>query len=131
MSLQDPIADMLSRIKNAQQRDKTGVRMPSSNIKTSICEILKTEGYIKDYKVEEAGHKKTLNIELKYFEGKPVIELLQRVSKPSLRIYRPKDDLPSVIGGLGTAVISTSKGVMTDKQARSQGIGGEILFIVA
>lgn len=131
MSLQDPISDMLTRIRNAQARSKATVSMPSSKLKVAITELLKSEGYIKDFKVDEQEEKKTLSIELKYFEGKPVIELLQRISRPSLRKYRPKDDIPKVIGGLGTAIISTSRGVMTDKQARTEGIGGEVLFIVA
>ncbi len=105
--------------------------MPASKLKIAIAGILKDEGYVTDYQVEETDGKKSLTVELKYFDGKPVIEMLKRASKPSLRKYRSKDDLPKVIGGLGTAIISTSKGVMTDKNARAQGIGGEILCYVA
>jgi len=131
MSLQDPIADMLTRIRNAQARYRQSVRMPSSRQKAAIARILAEEGYISGFNVEEDGVKKILIIELKYHNGKPVIELLARASRPSLRRYRGKDDLVSVKGGLGTAIISTSKGLMTDKLARSQGIGGEIVCIVA
>ncbi len=131
MSMQDPIADMLTRIRNGQARAKAAVNMPSSRLKVAIAKILKEEGYINDYKIEEDGQKKILMIELKYFDGKPVIEMLHRSSKPGLRKYRPHKNLPNVIGGLGTAIISTSKGVMTDKNARAQGIGGEILCVVS
>ena len=131
MSLQDPISDMLTRIKNGQARFKREVRMPSSKLKVAITGILKDEGYISDFKVSEDGSKSTLMIELKYFEGKPVIETLQRVSRPGLKKYRSKDNLPKVLAGLGTAIVSTPKGVMTDASARSQGVGGEILCIVA
>lgn len=131
MSMQDPIADMLTRIRNGQARSKVAVNMPASKLKVAIAKTLKEEGYISEYKVEEDSQRKTLVIELKYFEGKPVIEMLHRSSKPSLRKYKPHNDLPRVIGGLGTAIISTSKGVMTDKSARAQGIGGEVLCIVA
>ncbi len=131
MSMQDPIADMLTRIRNGQARAKAAVNMPSSRLKVAIAKILKEEGYINDYKIEEDGQKKILMIELKYFDGKPVIEMLHRSSKPGLRKYRPHNNLPKVIGGLGTAIISTSKGVMTDKNARAQGIGGEILCVVS
>ncbi len=131
MSMQDPIADMLTRIRNGQARAKATVNMPSSRLKVAIAIILKEEGYINDYKIEEDGQKKILMIELKYFDGKPVIEMLHRSSKPGLRKYRPHNNLPKVMGGLGTAIISTSKGVMTDKNARAQGIGGEILCVVS
>jgi small subunit ribosomal protein S8 len=131
MSLQDPISDMFCRIQNGQARAKVKVDMPSSKIKAAIAEILKQEGYITDYLVHEVAGKKQLTIELKYFEGKPVIEKLQRVSKPGLRRYKSRDDLPRVLGGFGTAIISTSRGVMTDKNARAQGIGGEVLCYVA
>ena len=131
MSMQDPIADMLTRIRNGQARAKAAVNMPSSRLKVAIAKILKEEGYINDYKIEEDGQKKILMIELKYFDGKPVIEMLHRSSKPGLRKYRPHNNLPKVIGGLGTAIISTSKGVKTDKNARAQGIGGEILCVVS
>ena len=131
MSMHDPIADMLTRIRNGQARAKNAVSMPSSNLKVAIAKNLKEEGYINNYQVSEDNGKKILTIELKYFQGKPVIEMLKRVSKPSLRKYRAGNNLPKVIGGLGTAIVSTSKGVMTDKSARAQGIGGEILCLVA
>ena len=131
MSLQDPIADMLSRIKNGQARKKRAVTMPSSKLKVAVAGILKEEGYISDYSVNDEQVKKTLSIELKYFNGKPVIETLKRVSRPSLRQHRSTDDLPKVLGGLGIAIISTSSGVMTDKTAAAKGIGGEVLCIVA
>lgn len=131
MSMHDPISDMLTRIRNGQARAKIAVSMPSSNLKVAIAKNLKEEGYINNYQVSEDSGKKILTIELKYFQGKPVIEMLKRVSKPSLRKYRAGNNLPNVIGGLGTAIVSTSKGVMTDKSARAQGIGGEILCLVA
>lgn len=130
MSLQDPLADMLTRIRNNLARAKATVSMPSSKLKVSVAEILQQEGYISKY-VVEGDVKKTLTIELKYFEGKPVIEMLSRFSRPSVRRYRSKGELPTVIGGLGVAIISTSKGVMTDKSARAQGIGGEVLCVVS
>jgi small subunit ribosomal protein S8 len=130
MSLQDPIADMLTRIRNGQARFKREVNMPSSKLKFAIANVLKTEGYINDCRITETGGKKTLSIELKYFEGKPVIESLQRISKPGLKRYRSKSKLPKVLGGFGTAIISTQKGVMTDKSAREQGVGGEVICIV-
>ena len=129
--MQDPIADMLSRISNGQVRARAEIEMPSSKLKVAIADILKQEGYINGYMVREGEGKKVLIIELKYFEGKPVIEKLQRFSKPSLRRYKSSGDLPKVLGGFGTAIVSTSKGVMTDKNARAQGIGGEVLCIVA
>ena len=131
MSMQDPIADMFCQISNGQARARIKVEMPSSKVKVAIAEILKQEGYINGYLVNDNDNKKTLLVELKYFEGKPVIEKLQRVSKPSLRRYKPKDDLPKVLGGFGMAIISTSRGLMTDKNAQAQGIGGEVLCIVA
>lgn len=131
MSMQDPVSDLLSRIRNAQARAKISVNIPSSKLKVAIVNILKEEGYINDYKINDEGGKQVLIIELKYFAGKPVIEMLRRVSKPGVRRYRTGNNLPKVLGGLGTAIISTSKGVMTDKNARAQGIGGEILCIVA
>lgn len=131
MSMQDPIADMFCYIKNAQARTRTSVVMPSSKLKMAIAEILKQEGYITDYNQQEDQGKQRLTIELKYFEGKPVIETLQRVSKPGLRSYKAADELPKVLGGYGTAIISTSHGVMTDKNARARGIGGEVLCFVA
>lgn len=131
MSMQDPISDMFCRIQNGQARDKVKVDMPLSKLKAAIAEILKQEGYITGYLVHEVSGKKQLTIELKYFEGKPVIEKLQRVSKPGLRRYKSRDELPRVLGGFGTAIISTSRGLMTDNNARAQGIGGEILCYVA
>ena len=130
MSMQDPLADMLTRIRNNLARAKATVSMPSSNLKVAVAEILQQEGYISKYAVD-GDVKKTLTIELKYFEGKPVIEMLSRFSRPSVRRYRSKSELPTVIGGLGVSIISTSKGVMTDKSARAQGIGGEVLCVVS
>ncbi|WP_188149782.1 30S ribosomal protein S8 [Teredinibacter waterburyi] len=129
MSMQDPIADMLTRIRNAQMVGKVNVAMPSSKLKKSLAAVLKTEGYIADFSVSD-GVKTQLNVELKYFEGKPVIAELDRVSRPGLRAYAGKDELPSVRGGLGIAIVSTSKGVMTDRAARAAGVGGEILCTV-
>ena len=131
MSMTDPIADMLVRIKNAAAVGKPAVSMPSSNIKVAIAKVLEEEGYIASSRVTKDGAKSVLEIALKYYEGKPVIERLQRVSKSSLRQYRGKDALPKVLGGLGVAIISTSKGIMTDSQARKQGVGGEVLCFVA
>jgi len=131
MSMSDPISDMLTRIRNSLERNKRDVKMPSSKLKVAIANILKQEGYILDYSVAEQDKKATLTIELKYFEGKAVIESIKRVSKPSLRRYNSADDLPKVLGGLGVAVISTAKGVMTDKSAREHGIGGEVLCFVS
>ncbi|CAN0287814.1 unnamed protein product, partial [Phaeothamnion confervicola] len=127
MSMQDPIGDMLTRIRNAQARAKRDVAMPASKRKSAIAEVLKNEGYITDYRVEGEGAAKQLHVELKYFRGKPVIERVWRVSRPGLRIYKTKDQLPSIIGGLGVAIVSTSKGLMSDREARAQGIGGEII----
>ena len=131
MSMTDPIADMLVRIKNAAAVGKPTVKMPSSKIKVAIAGVLQDEGYIGGSRVTENGAKAELEIVLKYFEGKPVFERLQRVSRSGLRQYRGKDDLPKVLGGLGVAIISTSKGIMTDSQARQQGVGGEVLCFVA
>jgi small subunit ribosomal protein S8 len=128
--MQDPLADMLTRIRNNLARAKATVSMPSSKLKVSVAEILQQEGYISKY-IVEGDVKKTLTIELKYFEGKPVIEMIKRFSRPSVRRYRSKSELPTVIGGLGVSIISTSKGVMTDKSARAQGIGGEVLCVVS
>jgi len=130
MSLQDPIADMLTRVRNGQARFKREVSMPSSKIKVAIASTMKDEGYIVDFNVSELGTKRILSIELKYYEGRAVIESLQRYSHPSLRKYSSSADLPSVLGGLGTVIVSTPKGVMTDKSARDQGVGGEVLCIV-
>lgn len=131
MSLQDPIADMLTRIRNGQAAGKVLVTMPSSTKKVAIVQVLKQEGYIKDYSIADFEGKAQLSIVLKYHNGKPVIDTIKRVSRPSLRVYRKKDALPSVIGGLGIAVISTSKGVMTDRAARTGGYGGEVLCVVS
>lgn len=131
MSLQDPIADMLTRIRNGLGRSMRTVSMPSSRQKLAIAEIMKQEGYISGFEVAEDGPKKTLTIELKYYEGKPVIEMLKRVSRPSLRQYKKSDDIAKVKSGLGVAIVSTSRGLMTDRSARSQRIGGEVICIIA
>ncbi len=131
MSMSDPIADMLTRIRNAQLAGKTAVVMPSSKQKEAICQVLADEGYINGFELSSDGGKPVLTIQLKYFEGMPVIEELKRVSKPGRRIYLGKDELPKVRGGLGIAIVSTSKGVMTDKSARKQGFGGEVICVVA
>ncbi|MGL4859202.1 MAG: 30S ribosomal protein S8 [Enterobacteriaceae bacterium] len=130
MSMQDPIADMLTRIRNGQAANKVSVVMPSSRLKVAIANVLKEEGYIEAVKVVE-GTKPELELVLKYYRGKPVVESIQRVSRPGLRIYRRKDELPKVMAGLGIAVVSTSKGVMTDRAARHAGLGGEIICYVA
>jgi small subunit ribosomal protein S8 len=131
MSMSDPISDMLTRVRNSLERNKFDVKMPSSKLKVAIANIMKEEGYISGFSVEENNKKAVLTIELKYFEGKPVIESISRVSKPSLRNYKSVDELPKVMGGLGVAIISTAKGVMTDKSAREHGIGGEVLCFVS
>jgi small subunit ribosomal protein S8 len=127
----DPVADMLTRIRNAQQSEKQSVAMPSSKLKVAIARVLKDEGYIDDFALRGDSGKALLEIGLKYYAGKPVIEKIERVSRPGLRIYRPSDDLPRVMNGLGVAIVSTSKGVMTDRKARGLGVGGEVLCIVA
>ncbi len=131
MSMSDPIADMLTRIRNGQQRGKVTIVMPSSKQKVALAALLKDEGYIADATVEMNGSKSELAIKLKYFRGKPVIEFLKRVSRPGLRIYRRHDELPKVWGGLGVAIVSTSRGMMTDRAARQAGHGGEIIAYVA
>lgn len=131
MSMTDPVADMLTRIRNALSADKQEVSMGASKMKKAVAAVLKEEGYIADFSVSENDGKPTLNIQLKYFEGKPVIEMIKRVSRPGLRVYKPAAELPSVWGGLGVAVVSTSKGVMTDRSARKGGHGGEIICYVA
>ncbi|MDD3516717.1 MAG: 30S ribosomal protein S8 [Chromatiales bacterium] len=131
MSMTDPIADMLTRIRNAQGARKADVSMPSSKLKEAVCAVLKDEGYVADYHVQSESGKPVLTVALKYFEGKPVIEQLRRVSRPGLRIYRGQDELPKVLGGLGVAIVSTSKGVMSDRAARASGQGGEVLCVVA
>jgi small subunit ribosomal protein S8 len=131
MSMTDPIADMLTRIRNAQMVGKTMASMPSSKLKVSIAQVLKEEGYIDGFVVREKDSKHELEIGLKYYAGEPVIERIERVSRPGLRIYRGRDDLPKVMNGLGVAIVSTSRGVMTDRKARATGVGGEVLCIVA
>ena len=127
MSLSDPIGDMIARIKNAQQRSHKTVVLPSSNFKTKIADILKNEGFIKDYKVDEESNKSLLSLELKYHSGNPVISTFERVSKPGRRIFSRADSLPKINNGLGIAIVSTPKGVMTDMDARKQKVGGEII----
>ena len=131
MSMSDPIADMLIRIRNAQLVGHVDVTMPASKLKASIAKVLKDEGYIEDFALREDGSKRELRIGLKYYAGRPVIERLERVSKPGLRVYRGRDDIPRVMNGLGVASLSTSRGVMTDRKARADGVGGEVLCIVA
>ncbi len=130
MSMQDPVADMLTRIRNAQMAGKPTVAMPSSKLKVSVADVLQSEGYIAARRVDTVDGKSTLNIELKYFQGKPVIAEIDRISSPGLRSYKGKDDLPRVRNGLGIAIVSTSKGVMTDRAARQAGVGGEVLCTV-
>jgi small subunit ribosomal protein S8 len=131
MSMSDPIADMLTRIRNAQLAEKTSVAVPASKLKVSIAKVLKDEGYIDDFALRGEGAKRALEIGLKYYAGRPVIERIERVSRPGLRIYKPANDIPQVMNGLGVAIVSTSKGVMTDRKARQTGVGGEVLCIVA
>jgi len=131
MSMTDPIADMLTRIRNAQQNGVASVSMPASKLKAAIAGVLKDEGYIADCAVKQEGSKSIMTIALKYFEGKPVISTLKRVSRPGLRIYEARDDLPKVMGGLGIAIVSTSAGVMTDRAARAKGQGGEVLCLIS
>ena len=130
MSMQDPIADMFVRIRNAQARAKREVRIPTSKKKLAIAEVLKNEGYITDFHVEGEGVGSIIVVELKYFGGRPVIEKISRVSRPGLRSYKGSEELPKVVGGLGIAIVSTSRGLMTDRQARSLGIGGEVICSV-
>lgn len=131
MSMSDPIADMLTRIRNAQMVEKAVVSMPSSKVKVAIAKVLQDEGYIDGYSVRSEAGKAELELQLKYYAGRPVIERIERVSKPGLRIYKGADDLPSVMNGLGVAIVSTSSGVMTDRHARAKGVGGEVLCVVA
>lgn len=131
MSMSDPIADMLTRIRNAQSSEKPTVSMPSSKLKKAIAGVLKSEGYIEDFAVRDDNGKPILDVMLKYYAGRPVIEKIERVSRPGLRIYRGSKDIPNVMNGLGIAIVSTSQGVMTDRKARAGGIGGEVLCIVA
>jgi small subunit ribosomal protein S8 len=129
--MSDPIADMLTRIRNAQGVQKTNVSMPSSKVKVAIANVLKDEGYIEDFAVSTEGGKSELKIGLKYYTGRPVIERIERVSRPGLRIYKGKDEIPQVMNGLGVAIVSTPQGVMTDRKARATGVGGEVLCYVA
>ena len=132
MSMTDPIADMLTRIRNGQRAAKPIVHMPALTVKVDICKVLKQEGFIDDYAVaENPGNKRTLTVSLRYYEGRPVIDRLDRVSTPSLRVYRGKGKLPKVMGGFGVAIVSTSLGVMTDREARARGQGGEVMCVVA
>ncbi len=130
MSMQDPIADMFVRIRNAQARAKREARIPASKQKLAIAEVLRNEGYISDFRVEQDGIHSQIVVELKYYGGRPVIERIERVSRPGLRVYKAKDELPRIVGGLGVAIVSTSRGLMTDRQARSMGIGGEVICSV-
>jgi small subunit ribosomal protein S8 len=131
MSMTDPIADMLTRIRNAQTAEKTSVAMPSSRLKVAIATVLKEEGYIDDFAVRDNEGKPLLDISLKYYAGEPVIEKIERISRPGLRVYKGCSDIPRVMNGLGIAIVSTPKGVMTDRKARATGVGGEVLCIVA
>jgi small subunit ribosomal protein S8 len=131
MSMSDPIADMLTRIRNAQRVEKSEVTMPASKLKAAIAQVLKDEGYIDGFDIVTVDGKRQLRIALKYYAGRPVIERLERVSRPGLRIYRGRNAIPQVMNGLGVAIVSTSRGVMTDRKARSQGVGGEVLCYVA
>jgi small subunit ribosomal protein S8 len=131
MSMSDPIADMLTRIRNGQMIDKESVRMPSSKLKKAIAQVLSDEGYIDGFKVHDQSGLPEIEIALKYYAGRPVIERIERISKPGLRIYKGRNDLPKVMNGLGVAILSTSQGVMTDRKARSLGVGGEVLCVVA
>ena len=131
MSMSDPIADMLTRIRNAQMTERATVLMPSSKVKIAIAKVLKDEGYIDGFKIGGEEQKPVLEIALRYYAGRPVIEKIERISKPGLRIYKSKDDIPKVMNGLGIAIVSTSQGVMTDRKARATGVGGEVLCIVA
>jgi small subunit ribosomal protein S8 len=131
MSMSDPIADMLTRIRNAQMVEKTSVAMPSSKLKSAIAQVLKDEGYIDGYAVKTTDGKSELQIALKYYAGRPVIERIERVSRPGLRVYKGRHDIPTVMNGLGVAIVTTPQGVMTDRKARAAGIGGEVLCYVA
>ena len=131
MSMSDPVADMFTRIRNGQRVDKVNVSMPSSKLKAAIAQLLKDEGYIESFKVEPNGGKPLLNVELKYYAGSPVIERIDRVSRPGLRVYKAAGAIPQVMNGLGIAIVTTSKGLMTDRKARSVGLGGEVIGYVA
>ena len=131
MSMSDPIADLLTRIRNAQMVAKASVSIPSSKVKVAIAQVLKDEGYIDGFQVKSEGGKSELEISLKYYAGRPVIERIERVSRPGLRVYKGRDDIPQVMNGLGVAIVTTPKGVMTDRKARATGVGGEVLCYVA
>ena len=131
MSMSDPIADMLTRIRNAQLVEKASVSMPSSKLKAAIAQVLQDEGYIESFKISTEGGKSLLEIALKYYAGRPVIERIERVSRPGLRVYRGRDAIPQVMNGLGVAIVTTPRGVMTDRKARQTGVGGEVLCYVA
>lgn len=131
MSMTDPVADLLTRVRNGQRAGKTEVTAPASKLKAEILRVLKDEGYIADFGKVEADGKPMLSIKLKYYEGAPVIEQIKRVSRPGLRVYKSKDELPRILGGLGIAIVSTSKGVMSDRAARAQGQGGEVICVVS
>ena len=131
MSMSDPIADMLTRIRNGQMVEKATVKMPSSKLKNAIAQVLKDEGYIDGFQVRDNGGLPEMEVALRYYAGRPVIEKIERVSRPGLRVYKGRDDLPRVMNGLGVAIVSTSQGVMTDRKARSLGVGGEVLCVVA
>jgi len=131
MSMSDPIADMLTRIRNAQSTNKPAVSMPASKVKLAIAAVLKDEGYIDDFAVQDVEGKPQLSISLKYYAGRPVIEKIERISRPGLRVYRGNQDIPKVMNGLGVTIVSTSKGVMTDRKAQAAGVGGELLCVVA
>lgn len=132
MSMHDPISDMLTRIRNGQRANKISVAMPSSKLKCAIAQVLKEEGYIENFSVStEEQNKPSLIVELKYYAGRPVIERIERVSRPSLRVYKGSTNIPNVMNGLGVAILTTSKGVMTDRKARANGVGGELLCVVA
>jgi small subunit ribosomal protein S8 len=131
MSMTDPIADFLTRIRNGQRSGKPEVLVPSSRIKLALAKVLKEEGYIEDFALANEGTKALLSLRLKYYQGRPVIDRLERVSRPGLRVYKAKDELPRILGGMGVAIISTSRGVMTDREARATGHGGEVLCIVS
>ena len=131
MSMSDPIADMFTRIRNGQRVEKDSVSMPSSKLKVAIAKVLKDEGYIEGYEIKAEGPKSELEVQLKYYAGRPVIERLERVSRPGLRIYKGRDALPQVMNGLGVAIVTTSRGVMTDRRARADGVGGEVIAYLA
>lgn len=131
MSMTDPIADFLTRIRNGQSSGKAEINAPTSKVKVAIAKVLKDEGYIEDFSASDVEGKPTLAVQLKYYQGRPVIERLERISRPGLRVYKGKDELPSILGGLGIAIVSTSKGVMTDRQARAAGHGGEVICVVS